>query len=128
VVTGQRTFSAAAKALKNFAAEFDKLKSSSAISTTSAWKRRRLSRWRICRAWTFCAPPLPGPAQRAGGRSWRFWLNTPATMLAQVIKGEVRKGLRKPRLEALKKRNAQSKRFRFEIGNFKSENKQTTTT
>ena len=126
VVTGQKDISAAAKALKNFAAEFDKLK----------FKFGYLNNQRLEEAAMVALADLPSldvlratllGLLNAPATKLAVLLNTPATMLAQVIKAKSEK-VEEAKALSVKKRNAQSKRFRFEIGNFKSENKQTTTT
>src|SRR5487761_2036021 len=79
VVTGQKDISAAAKALKNFAAEFDKLK----------LKFGYLNNQRVDEATIMAYADLPSleviRAKLLG------LLNTPASMLAQVIKAKSEK-------------------------------------
>ena len=57
VVTGQKDISSAAKVVKNFGAEFDRLKVQFGLFGQPApGTRRRLWPWPICRAWMCCAP------------------------------------------------------------------------
>jgi large subunit ribosomal protein L10 len=90
VVTGQKDISAAAKALKNFAAEFDKLK----------FKFGYLNNQRLEEAAIVALADLPSlDVLRAGllgllnapATKLAVLLNTPATQLAQVIKAKSEK-------------------------------------
>jgi large subunit ribosomal protein L10 len=90
VVTGQKDISAAAKALKNFAAEFDKLKV----------KFGFLNNRRIEEAGIIALADLPSldvlrarllGLFNAPATKLVTLLNTPATMLAQVIKAKAEK-------------------------------------
>ena len=90
VVTGQKDISAAAKALKNFAAEFDKLK----------FKFGYLNNQRLEEAAFVALADLPSldvlratllGLINAPATKLAVLLNTPATMLAQVIKAKSEK-------------------------------------
>jgi large subunit ribosomal protein L10 len=90
VVTGQKDISAAAKALKNFAAEFDKLK----------FKFGYLNNQRLEEAAMVALADLPSldvlratllGLLNAPATKLAVLLNTPATMLAQVIKAKSEK-------------------------------------
>jgi len=90
VVTGQKDISAAAKALKNFAAEFDKLK----------FKFGYLNNQRLEEAAIVALADLPSldvlratllGLLNAPATKLAVLLNTPATMLAQVIKAKSEK-------------------------------------
>jgi large subunit ribosomal protein L10 len=90
VVTGQKDVSAAAKALKNFAAEFDKLK----------FKFGYLNNQRLEEAAIIALADLPSldvlrakllGLFNAPATKLAVLLNTPATMLAQVIKAKSEK-------------------------------------
>ena len=90
VVTGQKDISAAAKALKNFAAEFDKLK----------FKFGYLNNQRLEEAAIVALADLPSldvlratllGLINAPATKLAVLLNTPATMLAQVIKAKSEK-------------------------------------
>ena len=90
VVTGQKDISAAAKALKNFAAEFDKLK----------FKFGYLNNQRLEEAAIVALADLPSldvlratllGLMNAPATKLAVLLNTPATMLAQVIKAKSEK-------------------------------------
>jgi large subunit ribosomal protein L10 len=90
VVTGQKDISAAAKALKNFAAEFDKLK----------FKFGYLNNQRLEEAAIVALADLPSldvlratllGVLNAPATKLAVLLNTPATMLAQVIKAKSEK-------------------------------------
>ena len=90
VVTGQKDISAAAKALKNFAAEFDKLK----------FKFGYLNNQRLEEAAIVALADLPSldvlrakllGLFNAPATKLAVLLNTPATMLAQVIKAKSEK-------------------------------------
>ena len=90
VVTGQKDISAAAKALKNFAAEFDKLK----------FKFGYLNNQRLEEASIVALADLPSldvlratllGLLNAPATKLAVLLNTPATMLAQVIKAKSEK-------------------------------------
>jgi len=91
VVTGQKDISVAAKALKNFAAEFDKLKV----------KFGYLNNQRVEEAGIIALADLPGldvlrakilGLLNAPATKLVTLINTPATMLAQVIKAKAEKG------------------------------------
>ena len=90
VVTGKKDISAAAKALKNFAAEFDKLK----------FKFGYLDNQRLEEAAIVALADLPSldvlratllGLLNAPATKLAVLLNTPATMLAQVIKAKSEK-------------------------------------
>jgi large subunit ribosomal protein L10 len=90
VVTGQKDISAAAKALKNFAAEFDKLKV----------KFGYLNNQRVEEAGIIALADLPSldvlrakilGLLNAPATKLVTLINTPATMLAQVIKAKAEK-------------------------------------
>ena len=90
VVTGKKDISAAAKALKNFAAEFDKLK----------FKFGYLNNQRLEEAAIVALADLPSldvlratllGLLNAPATKLAVLLNTPATMLAQVIKAKAEK-------------------------------------
>jgi len=90
VVTGQKDISVAAKALKNFAAEFDKLKV----------KFGYLNNQRVEEAGIIALADLPGldvlrakilGLLNAPATKLVTLINTPATMLAQVIKAKAEK-------------------------------------
>jgi large subunit ribosomal protein L10 len=90
VVTGQKDISAAAKALKNFAAEFDKLK----------LKFGYLNNQRVEEAGIIALADLPSldvlrakilGLLNAPATKLVTLINTPATMLAQVIKAKAEK-------------------------------------
>jgi len=90
VVTGQKDISAAAKALKNFAAEFDKLK----------FKFGYLNNQRLEEAAIVALADLPSldvlratllGLLNAPATKMAVLLNTPAKMLAQVIKAKSEK-------------------------------------
>jgi large subunit ribosomal protein L10 len=90
VVTGQKDISATAKALKNFAAEFDKLK----------FKFGYLNNKRLEEAAIVALADLPSldvlratllGLLNAPATKLAVLLNTPATMLAQVIKAKSEK-------------------------------------
>jgi|ERR1700677_944543 len=90
VVTGQKDISAAAKALKNFAAEFDKLKV----------KFGYLDNQRVEEAGIIALADLPSldvlrakilGLLNAPATKLVTLINTPATMLAQVIKAKAEK-------------------------------------
>jgi len=90
VVTGRKDISAAAKALKNFAAEFDKLK----------FKFGYLNNQRLEEAAIVALADLPSldvlratllGLLNAPATKLAVLLNTPATMLAQVIKAKSEK-------------------------------------
>jgi large subunit ribosomal protein L10 len=90
VVTGQKDISAAAKALKNFAAEFDKLKV----------KFGYLNNQRVEEAGIIALADLPSldvlrakllGLFNAPATKLVTLINTPATMLAQVIKAKAEK-------------------------------------
>jgi large subunit ribosomal protein L10 len=90
VVTGKKDISAAAKALKNFAAEFDKLK----------FKFGYLNNQRLEEAAIVALADLPSldvlratllGLLNAPATKLAVLLNTPATMLAQVIKAKSEK-------------------------------------
>jgi len=90
VVTGQKDISATAKALKNFAAEFDKLK----------FKFGYLNNQRLEEAAIVALADLPSldvlratllGLLNAPATKLAVLLNTPATMLAQVIKAKSEK-------------------------------------
>jgi large subunit ribosomal protein L10 len=90
VVTGRKDISAAAKALKNFAAEFDKLK----------FKFGYLNNQRLEEAAIVALADLPSldvlratllGLLNAPATKLAVLLNTPATMLAQVIKAKAEK-------------------------------------
>ena len=90
VVTGQKDISAAAKALKNFAAEFDKLK----------LKFGYLNNQRLDEATILALADLPSIEVlrskllgliNAPATKLATLINTPATMLAQVIKAKSEK-------------------------------------
>jgi large subunit ribosomal protein L10 len=90
VVTGQKDISAAAKALKNFAAEFDKLK----------FKFGYLNNQRLEEAAIVALADLPGldvlrakllGLLNAPATKLAILINTPATHLAQVIKAKAEK-------------------------------------
>jgi large subunit ribosomal protein L10 len=91
VVTGQKDISAAAKALKNFAAEFDKLK----------LKFGYLNNQRLEEASIVALADLPSldvlrakllGLFNAPATKLATLINTPATQLAQVIKAKAEKG------------------------------------
>ena len=91
VVTGQKDISAAAKALKNFAAEFDKLK----------LKFGYMGSQRLEEATVIALADLPSldvlrakllGLFNAPATKLATLINTPATMLAQVIKAKAEKG------------------------------------
>jgi len=91
VVTGQKDISSAAKALKNFGAEFDKLKV----------KFGYLNNQRLEEAGIIALADLPSlevlrakllGLLNAPATKLVTLLNTPATQLAQVIKAKVEKG------------------------------------
>ena len=90
VVTGQKDISAAAKALKNFAAEFDKLKikfgylNNQRLEEASIVALADLPSLDVLRATLLGL--LNAPATKLA-----VLLNTPATMLAQVIKAKSEK-------------------------------------
>ncbi len=91
VVTGQKDISAAAKAVKNFGAEFDKLKIKFGyLEQPAAWKRRTSSRWRICRAIDVLRAQILGVLM-APATKLAILINTPASQLAQVIKAKSEK-------------------------------------
>src|SRR6516162_2202246 len=77
VVTGEKDISAAAKAVKNFASEFDKLK-----LKFGYMGNQRLDDLRAKLLGLFNAPAT----------KLATLINTPATMLAQVIKAKAEKG------------------------------------
>ena len=90
VITGQKDISAAAKALKNFAAEFDKLK----------LKFGYLNNQRLDEASVLVLAELPSldvlrakllGLFNAPATKLATLINTPATMLAQVIKAKAEK-------------------------------------
>jgi large subunit ribosomal protein L10 len=90
VVTGQKDISAAAKALKNFAAEFDKLKI----------KFGYLNNQRLEEAGVIALADLPSLDVLRGkllglinapATKLAVLINTPATLLAQVIKAKAEK-------------------------------------
>jgi large subunit ribosomal protein L10 len=90
VVTGQKDISAAAKAVKNFAAEFDKLK----------LKFGYLNNQRLDEATIMALADLPSidvlrakllGLFNAPATKLATLINTPATMLAQVIKAKAEK-------------------------------------
>jgi large subunit ribosomal protein L10 len=90
VITGKKDISAAAKALKNFAAEFDKLK----------FKFGYLNNQRLEEAAIVALADLPSldvlratllGLLNAPATKLAVLLNTPATMLAQVIKAKSEK-------------------------------------
>ena len=91
VVTGQKDISSAAKALKNFAAEFDKLKvkfgylNNQRLEETSIIALADLPSIEVLRAKILGL--LNAPATKLV-----TLINTPATQLAQVIKAKVEKG------------------------------------
>jgi len=91
VVTGQKDISAAAKALKNFAAEFDKLKI----------KFGYLNNQRFDEAGVIALADLPSMdvlrskllgLLNAPATKLATLINTPGTLLAQVIKAKAEKG------------------------------------
>jgi large subunit ribosomal protein L10 len=91
VVTGKKDISAAAKALKNFASEFDKLK----------LKFGYLNNQRLDEASIMALADLPSldvlrakllGLFNAPATKLATLINTPATMLAQVIKAKAEKG------------------------------------
>jgi len=91
VVTGQKDISAAAKAVKNFAAEFDKLKlkfgymGSQRLDDASIIALADLPSLDVLRAKLLGL--FNAPATKLA-----TLINTPATMLAQVIKAKAEKG------------------------------------
>jgi len=91
VVTGQKDISAAAKTLKNFAAEFDKLKlkfgymGSQRLDEASILALADLPSLDVLRAKLLGL--FNAPATKLA-----TLINTPATMLAQVIKAKAEKG------------------------------------
>ncbi len=91
VITGQKDISAAAKALKNFAAEFEKLKvkfgymGSQRLEEKSIIALADLPSLDVLRGKIFGL--LNAPATKLV-----TLINTPATQLAQVIKAKVEKG------------------------------------
>jgi large subunit ribosomal protein L10 len=91
VVTGKKDISAAAKALKNFAAEFDKLKikfgylNSQRLDDASLLALADLPSLDVLRAKLLGL--FNAPATKLA-----TLINTPATMLAQVIKAKAEKG------------------------------------
>ena len=91
VVTGQKDISAAAKTLKNFAAEFDKLKlkfgymGSQRLEVDSIVALADLPSLDVLRAKLLGL--FNAPATKLA-----TLINTPATMLAQVIKAKAEKG------------------------------------
>jgi large subunit ribosomal protein L10 len=90
VVTGQKDISAAAKALKNFAAEFDKLKikfgflNNSRLEETAIVALADLPSLDVLRAKLLGL--LVAPATKLA-----ILINTPASQLAQVIKAKAEK-------------------------------------
>ena len=90
VVTGQKDISAAAKALKNFAAEFDKLKvkfgylENKRLADTDLMALADLPSLEVLRSKLLGV--LNAPAQKLV-----TLINTPATQLAQVIKARAEK-------------------------------------
>ena len=91
MVTGQKDISAAAKTLKNFAAEFDKLKlkfgymGSQRLDEASILALADLPSLDVLRAKLLGL--FNAPATKLA-----TLINTPATMLAQVIKAKAEKG------------------------------------
>jgi large subunit ribosomal protein L10 len=91
VVTGQKDISSAAKTLKNFGAEFDKLKlkfgylNSQRLEEASIVALADLPSLDVLRATLLGL--LNAPATKLA-----TLINTPATMLAQVIKAKAEKG------------------------------------
>src|ERR1044071_6657959 len=91
VVTGQKDISAAAKAVKNFGAEFDKLKvkfgflNNKRLADTELMALADLPSLEVLRSKLLGV--LNAPAQKLV-----TLINTPATQLAQVIKAKAEKG------------------------------------
>ena len=91
VVTGQKDISAAAKAMKNFAAEFDRLKikfgylNNQRLEEDSIKKLADLPSLDVLRAKLLGL--FNAPATKLA-----TLINTPATQLAQVIKAKAKKG------------------------------------
>jgi len=90
VVTGQKDISAAAKALKNFAAEFDKLKFKFGYLNNKRLEEAAIVALAVLPSLDVLRATLLG-LLNAPATKLAVLLNTPATMLAQVIKAKSEK-------------------------------------
>ena len=91
VVTGQKDISAAAKALKNFGAEFDKLKLKFAYLNNQRLEEAAIVALADLPSLDVLRATILGLLQAPATRLV-ILLNTPATQLAQVIKAKSEKG------------------------------------
>ena len=90
VVTGQKDISATAKALKNFAAEFDKLKFKFGYLNNKRLEEAAIVALAVLPSLDVLRATLLG-LLNAPATKLAVLLNTPATMLAQVIKAKSEK-------------------------------------
>ena len=90
VVTGQKDISAAAKTLKNFAAEFDKLKLKFGYLNNQRLEQASIVALADLPSWTFCARKSSACCV-APATKLAILINTPASQLAQVIKAKSEK-------------------------------------
>jgi large subunit ribosomal protein L10 len=91
VVTGQKDISAAAKALKNFAAEFDKLKLKFGYMNNERLEEASIIALADLPSLDVLRAKLLG-LFNAPATKLATLINTPATQLAQVIKAKAEKG------------------------------------
>jgi large subunit ribosomal protein L10 len=91
VVTGQKDISSAAKALKNFGAEFDKLKLKFGYLDNQRLEEAALMAMADLPSLDVLRAQLLGLLNAPATRLVRL-INTPATQLAQVIKAKAEKG------------------------------------
>jgi large subunit ribosomal protein L10 len=91
VVTGQKDISAAAKAVKNFAAEFDKLKLKFGYMGTQRLDEATVIALADLPSIEVLRAKLLGLLNAPATKLVRL-INTPATQLAQVIKAKAEKG------------------------------------
>ena len=90
VVTGKKDISAAAKALKNFAAEFDKLKLKFGYLNNQRIEEKSIIALADLPSLDVLRAKLLGPLNAPATKLVTL-INTPATMLAQVIKAKAEK-------------------------------------
>ncbi len=91
VVTGQKDISAAAKAMKNFAAEFDKLKIKFGYLNNQRLEEDSIKTLADLPSLDVLRAKLLG-LFNAPATKLATLINTPATQLAQVIKAKAKKG------------------------------------
>ena len=90
VVTGQKDISAAAKVVKTFGAEFDKLKIKFGYLNNQRLEQPRSWPWRICRRIEVLRGKLLG-VLNAPATKLVVLLNTPASQLARVLQAKAEK-------------------------------------